>query len=220
MHVKQETRFPDRHAAGRELAAELLALLPPNGDVVVLALPRGGAPVAVPVAQALHAPLDVLIVRKLGVPAQPELAMGAIAGVGDAVEVVRNERVLAQAAVPDRQFDAVLAEETTALYERQRRYRRGPALIVDGRIVVLVDDGLATGSTMRAAIAALRRRNPAAVVVAVPVGAPSTCRSLGREVDGLVCLRQPSGFRAVGQAYDDFSPTSDQEVRDALAGVS
>jgi putative phosphoribosyl transferase len=218
MQLRQDRRFADRSAAGRALAVELRRLFGTRRtDVVVLALPRGGAPVAVPVARSLHAPLDLLLVRKLGVPGQPELAMGAIAGVGGVLEVVRNDRVAAEAGVSAEQFDRVLADQVRELRDRERRYRRGPARPVAGRLVVLVDDGLATGSTMRAAVGALRQGGPAAVVVAVPVGAPSSCRSLAREVDRLICLRQPHDFRAVGQAYGDFSPTSDDEVTDALA---
>jgi putative phosphoribosyl transferase len=218
-------RFPDRAAAGHALAVALgsLADARPGWDrenAVVLGLPRGGVPVAAPVALALDAPLDVLVVRKLGVPDQPELAMGAIAGIEGVVEVIRNERVLRGAAISDEQFALVLAREVLALGERQAQLRPGPPLPITGRSVVLVDDGLATGSTMRAAVAALRRRSPARVLVAVPVGAPTTCDGLRRVVDGLVCLRQPDDFRAVGEAYDDFDQTTDDEVRELLATVA
>jgi putative phosphoribosyl transferase len=216
-------RFPDHAAAGRALAA---ALVSPGGDagpewdpgnVVVLGLPRGGVPVAAPIALALGAPLDILVVRKLGVPDQPELAMGAIAGIEGVIEVIRNERVLRGAAISDEQFALVLAREAIALGEREAQLRPAPPLPVAGHAVVLVDDGLATGSTMRAAVAALRRRSPSRVLVAVPVGAPSTCDGLRVVVDGLVCLRQPHEFRAVGEAYDDFDQTTDDEVRELLA---
>ncbi|HSP37234.1 MAG TPA: phosphoribosyltransferase family protein [Frankiaceae bacterium] len=217
-------RFPDRAAAGQALAA---ALSSPEArrkwdlrDVVVLGLPRGGVPVAAPVALALGAPLDVLVVRKLGVPDQPELAMGAIAGVEGSIEVIRNERVLRRTGISDDGWARVLARETRALGERETRLRIAPPLPVAGRSVVLVDDGLATGSTMRAAVAALRRRSPARVLVAVPIGAPSTCKALDDLVDGLVCLRQPLDFSAVGQAYDDFEQTTDDEVRELLAAAA
>jgi putative phosphoribosyl transferase len=217
---RQTTRFADRTEAGLALAAELVGVLvgggAPLADVVVLALPRGGVPVAAPVADALSAPLDVLVVRKLGLPAQPELAMGAIAGVEDTIEVVRNQRVLEMAAVAPEVFDAVLTREVAELREREQRYRPGRPLTVMGRTVVLVDDGLATGSTMLAAVAALRRRSPAAVVAAVPVGAPATCTGLQQQVDRLVCLLRPDDFWAVGQVYDDFAPTAEDEVRRLL----
>lgn len=209
--------FANRREAGRVLADTLASALPNGADVVVLALPRGGVPVAAPVATALNAPLDVLVVRKLGVPGQPELAMGAIAGVAGSVEVVRNERVLTSVGVSDADFEAVLAAETRELEEREARLRSTVPVEVAGRTVVLVDDGLATGSTMRAAVAAVRRRGPERIVVAVPVGAPSTCAWLAEEVDLLVCPRQPTRFRAVGAAYDDFTQTTDDEVRALLA---
>jgi putative phosphoribosyl transferase len=203
--------FVDRTAAGVALAVALRRHVEPGSGTVVLGLPRGGVPVAAPVAAALLAPLDVLLVRKLGLPDQPELAMGAIAAVAGHRELVTNSTVLA--AVGMQTLVTVLAHETALLEEREQQLRAGPPLDVEGRTVVVVDDGLATGATMRAAIAALRHRHPARVVVAVPVGSPATCRVLRREVDQLFCLSEPSQFRAVGEAYVDFSPTTDDEVR-------
>jgi putative phosphoribosyl transferase len=211
-------RFADRRDAGRALGAELagrdeLA----HGAPVVLGLPRGGVVVAAEVATALGAPLDVLVVRKLGLPWQPELAMGAIAAVGDAVETVRTEKVIERAGVEQHTFDEVRGEELAELRRREAAYRgdRLPVPIT-GRPVVVVDDGLATGATMRAAVRALRGQRPARITVAVPVGSAATCADLAALVDDVVCLRTPSGFRAVGQAYADFAPTSDDEVRAAL----
>jgi predicted phosphoribosyltransferase len=212
-------RFADRVDAGHRLAERLTHLA--GQDVVVLGLPRGGVPVAAEVAAALRAPLDVLVVRKLGLPWQPELAMGAIAGVGGALEEVRNELVIRRAGVGDDVLDAVRAREVPELRRREQAYRGDrPALEVRGRTVVVVDDGLATGSTMRAAVAAVREQSPAAVVVAVPVGSPDTCARLDREVDEVVCLDMPRTFLAVGQAYDDFRATSDDEVRAALSAAA
>ena len=212
-------RFADRRDAGRALAEALRPHLGESaGPVLVLGLPRGGVVVAAEVAAALGAPLDVLVVRKLGLPWQPELAMGAIAAVGDVVETVRTEPVLAAARVGQEAFDEVRAEELDELRRREVAYRGNrPAVPVRGRSVVLVDDGLATGSTMRAAVAAVRRQEPVRIVVAVPVGSPATCASLAAEVDDVVCISTPSNFRAVGQAYANFAPTSDDEVREALA---
>jgi predicted phosphoribosyltransferase len=214
--------FTDRAAAGQALATVLGSWVEGQAaldltDVVVLGLPRGGVPVAAPIALALGAPLDVLVVRKLGVPDQPELAMGAVAGVEGDVEVIRNERVLRGAGISDEQFALVLVRETRVLADREAALRIAPPLPVTGRTVLLVDDGLATGSTMRAAVAALRRRSPSRVVVLVPVGAPSTCEGLRSVVDELLCLWQPQHFHAVGEAYDDFAQTSDGEVRELLA---
>jgi putative phosphoribosyl transferase len=212
-------RFADRREAGRALGRRLIGTLQEAGaDIVVLGLPRGGVIVAAEVATALAAPLDVLVVRKLGLPWQPELAMGAIAAVGDAVETVRTEAVLVAARVGDGTFAAVRDRELVELRRREQAYRGDRAPVpLTGRVVVLVDDGLATGSTMRAAVVAVRRGEPARVVVAVPVGSPSACAALAPDVDDLVCLVAPRSFHAVGQAYADFTATSDAEVRAALA---
>jgi putative phosphoribosyl transferase len=173
--------------------------------------------VAAGVAAALGAPVDVLLVRKLSLPGHPELAMGAIAAVGDALETVRNEAVLTRAPVDDDTFAAVRARELTELRRREAAYRGDrPPVRLAGRTVVLVDDGLATGSTMRAAVAAARRQEPARLVVAVPVGSQRMCTELRRTVPEVLCLWGPPGFSAVGQGYVDFAPTSDDEVRAAL----
>jgi putative phosphoribosyl transferase len=205
--------FRDRTEAGRALAAKLMEYAD-RPDVLVLGLPRGGVPVAFEVARALHAPLDVFLVRKLGLPGHPELAMGAIATGG--VRVI-NEEVVRGLAILNDVIDAVAAEEREELERRERAYRGDrPAPRVPGKTVILIDDGLATGSTMRAAVAALRRQEPARIVVAVPVGAPQTCAELQGEADETVCTWTPEPFYAVGRWYDDFSPTSDQEVHDLL----
>ncbi len=205
--------YPDRAAAGRALAEELGEV---EGSVLVLGLARGGVPVAAPVADALDADLDVLIVRKLGLPGQPELAMGAVAGVGDSLHMVRNEHVVR--GVDDRTLEQVRAREVLELRRRERAYRGDrPAIDVHDRVVILVDDGLATGSTMRAAVEAVRRLGPARVIVAVPVGGMESCRLLSRVADQVVCAWIPRYFNAVGQAYRDFSAVSDDEVRHVLA---
>jgi|tagenome__1003787_1003787.scaffolds.fasta_scaffold20944094_2 putative phosphoribosyl transferase len=215
----QAPRYDDRRHAGRVLAGllaehPLLAAGPPP---TVLGLPRGGVVVAAPVADALDCPLDAVVVRKLGVPGRPELAMGAVAAVAGRLEVVWNPVVLTGIKVPDADLDAVLRREVAELRRRDEAYRGGrPPPVLEGAVAVLVDDGLATGATMRAALAAVRRQDPAGVIIAVPVGAPETCRTLAREVDALVCPSTPRPFRAVGQSYADFSPTSDAEVQEAL----
>ncbi|MBU5421531.1 phosphoribosyltransferase [Cellulomonas hominis] len=208
--------FSDRAQAGAALA-DRLAARAEDPAAVVLALPRGGVPVAVPVAARLHAPLDVLVVRKLGVPVQPELAMGALAGIAGDVVTVLHERVLRAARIPQSVLESVRAAELAELHRRERAYRRDlPALEVAGRTAVVVDDGAATGSTVRAAIAALRRRGVARVVVALPVCPPDTAAALAREADELVCLRVPARFEAVGLEYASFAPPSDAEVRSLL----
>jgi predicted phosphoribosyltransferase len=207
-------QFKDRYHAGRELAGRL-AHHAGRDDVVVLALPRGGVPVGYEVALALGAPLDVFLVRKLGVPGHRELAMGAIASNG--VRVL-NERVVASFGIPEEVIEEVEAEERLELERREREYRSGaPALDVCGKTVILVDDGLATGSTMRAAVAALERLAPARTVVAAPVGAADACAALEYAVDELVCPIEPEPFYGVGMWYEDFSQTTDEEVRELLA---
>jgi predicted phosphoribosyltransferase len=205
--------FGNRHEAGVALA-ELLQGYARRNDVVVLALPRGGVPVAYEVANALHVPLDVFSVRKLGVPGHPELAMGAIASGG--VQVL-NEDVLAWYRPSADTVDAVARVEMRELDRRERVYREGrPLVLVEGRTVILVDDGLATGSTMRAAVQAVRQLRAAHVVVAAPVGAPDTCEALQRVADDVVCVLTPDRFVAVGAWYRDFSETTDDEVRRLL----
>jgi predicted phosphoribosyltransferase len=205
--------YADRYEAGR-LLADRLHVYRDRRDVIVLALPRGGVPVGHEVAAALGAPLDVLVVRKLGTPQQPELAMGAIASGG--VRVL-NPEVVAWCGVSAGDIDAVDRRERIELERREVLYREGRApLDVEGRVVIVVDDGLATGSTMRAAVQCLRQRGPARIVVAVPVAAAETCRNLAREADEVVCARMPTPFEAVGLWYRDFSQTSDEEVRTLL----
>jgi predicted phosphoribosyltransferase/dienelactone hydrolase len=206
--------FRDRRDAGRRLG-ERLGRFAGRPGVLVLGLPRGGVPVAREVARALGAPLDVFVVRKLGVPGQEELAMGAIASGG--VRVL-NREVVDALGVTDEDIGRATREEAAELYRREALYRAGrPPRDVRGQTVILVDDGLATGSTMRAALAALRRRTPAAIVVAVPVGAAAACAEFDRLADACVCLATPEPFRAVGLWYEDFSQTADAEVREALA---
>jgi predicted phosphoribosyltransferase len=205
--------FHDRRAAGRLLAAKL-ASYAARPDVVVLALPRGGVPVGYEVAGALGAPLDVFVVRKLGLPGHEELAMGAVATPG--VRVL-NEVIVRALGVPDHVIEAVAAREREELTRRERAYRGDqPPLDVRGRTVILVDDGLATGATMQAAIQALRQRQPARIVVAVPTAARETCEALRRKVDDVICAITPDPFHAVGLWYEDFSETSDNEVRALL----
>jgi len=207
-------RYADRRTAGRALAAAL-APYAHRTDVVVLALPRGGVPVAFEVARALDAPLDVFVVRKLGAPGHPELAMGAIASGG--VRVL-NDHVVAWYRPSAGEIERVTAFERDELARRERAYRgdRQP-IPITGRIAILVDDGLATGASMRAAVQAAHSLAPARVIVAVPVGAPDSCRAIADVAEEVVCLMQPDSFDAVGLWYDDFSQTSDEEVRTLLA---
>jgi predicted phosphoribosyltransferase len=208
------TRFRDRVDAGRVLARELEDYKG-RPDVLVLALPRGGVPVAFEVARELGVPLDVFVVRKLGMPGHEEYAIGAIATGG--VRII-NEEAISTFGVTDAEIEAVTAEERLELERRERRYRDGRAAPdIAGKTVILVDDGLATGSTMRAAVEALRQEEPARVVVAVPTAAPETCQEIAALVDDMVCAMTPEPFYAVGLWYDDFGQTTDEEVHDLLA---
>jgi len=210
-------RFRDRIEAGQLLGRELAARFRAVDDAIVLALPRGGVPVGSEVAKVLGAPLDVFIVRKLGVPGHEELAMGAIASGG--VRVL-NRDVLDYARITQQQLDAVAAREERELLRREAEYRGNrPPLDVRGRTVIIVDDGLATGSTMRAAVQALRAMEPKRVIVAVPVGAEQTCEEFRDLVDEMVCLRTPEPFEAVGLWYDDFTQTTDAEVHALLSQI-
>ena len=207
-----EGAFPDRAEAGRVLGLKL-SKYAGRDDVIVLGLPRGGVPVAYEVAQALRVPLDVFIVRKLGVPGFEELAVGAIASGG--VRVL-NEDVARALPNADEIIEAVTAKETAELQRREQSYRDGrPAPELRDKTIILVDDGLATGATMRAAVKALRQRGASKIIVAVPVGPPDTCREF--EADEVICASAPEFFQAVGQYYEDFSQTSDDEVRELLA---
>jgi predicted phosphoribosyltransferase len=207
-------RFQNRRHAGRVLATALSGYAG-RGDVTVLALPRGGVPVGFEIAVALGAPLDVFAVRKLGVPGQEELAMGALASGG---VMVVDQSVVRALGISQGTLDTVAAVEREELARRERTYRGGyPPLEVTDRLVVLADDGLATGTTMRAAIAGMRQLRPRELVVAVPVATPSVCDELAGWVDHMVCAATPEHLYAVGLWYADFSQTSDQEVRDLLA---
>ena len=209
--------FKDRHEAGVALA-DLLQGYARRNDVVVLALPRGGVPVGYEVAAALHVPLDVFSVRKLGVPGHPELAMGAIASGG--VQVL-NDEVMAWYRPSADALEAVARVEMRELDRREQLYREGrPLVLVEGRTVILVDDGLATGSTMRAAVQAVRQLHARQVVVAAPVGAPDTCQAMHRVADDVVCVLTPDRFTAVGAWYVDFSETNDDEVRRLLQNAA
>jgi predicted phosphoribosyltransferase len=206
--------FRDRHDAGRVLAQKLEKYAD-RPDVLVLALPRGGVPVAYQVARALHAPLDVFVVRKLGVPGYEELAMGAVATGG--VRVL-NDQVVRGLGIPDQVIDMVAARELRELARRERLYRGDrPAPDVSGRTVILVDDGLATGATMFAATEALRKQNPARIAVAVPTASPDTCEEMKKKADEVVSAITPEPFFAVGRWYQDFSQTTDDEVTSLLS---
>jgi putative phosphoribosyl transferase len=210
----QARQFHDRVEAGDLLGRELARRFGGTANRIVLALPRGGVPVGAGVAKALGAPLDVFIVRKLGVPGHEELAMGAIASGG--VRVL-NQDVLRYIPVPEQAIDAVAAREQQELVRRERSYRGSRAPVdVHDKTAIVVDDGLATGSTMRAAVAALRKMEPKAIVVAVPVAAPQTVDEFRKEGIDIVCLRQPDPFEAVGLWYEDFSQTTDEEVQELL----
>jgi putative phosphoribosyl transferase len=211
--MDERQRFRDRGEAG-QLLARRLSIYKGRSDVMVLALPRGGVPVAFEIARELKAPLDVLVVRKLGVPWHPELAMGAIAGEG--FEVLNGD-VVTGYNIPPPVIRAVAEREAQEMKRRVQQYRgERPFPSLTGLTVVVVDDGLATGSTMRVAAKAIRHESPRVIVVAVPVAAARTCRELRNEVDEVICLRTPLDFSAVGLWYEDFSQTSDEEVRRLL----
>jgi predicted phosphoribosyltransferase len=206
-------RFRNRTDAGRQLATKLAAYAN-RPDVLVLALPRGGVPVGFEVARALGAPLDIFLVRKLGVPGYEELAMGAVATGG--VRVL-NDEIVRGLGISEHEIDAAAARELQELAQRERLYRgdRPPPSIAD-RTIILVDDGLATGATMRAAIQAVRQQGPRRIAVAVPTSSPDTCKVLEAEADEVICAMTPEPFFAVGHWYDDFTQTTDDEVRDLL----
>jgi len=210
-------RFRDRHDAGRRLA-ETLREYAKAPDVLVLALPRGGVPVAYEVARALGAPLDVFLARKLGLPGHEELAMGAVASGG--VQVL-NDEIVHGLNIPDHVIEAVAARERQELSRREQLYRHGePAPDLSGRVVILVDDGLATGASMRAAVLALKQQQAGSIIVAVPTASPDICEALKADADEVISVITPEPFLAVGHWYDDFTQTTDEEVRDLLARSS
>jgi putative phosphoribosyl transferase len=209
-------KFADRRAAGRRLAAALAS----RADLgpVVVGLPRGGVPVAAQVARSLHAPLDVIVVRKLGVPFQPELGMGAVGELGARV---LDDQVVRRAHVSERELAEVERRERAEVERRARRFRGGRPLVpLDGRVVIVVDDGIATGSTAKAACQVVRARGASRVVLAVPVAPSDGEARIGDDADEYVCLETPNDFHAVGQFYDDFTPTTDDEVVACLAAAS
>ena len=208
--------FHDRTDAGRVLAADLAAYAG-RSDIIVLGLPRGGVPVAYEVARALGAPLDVFLVRKLGLPGQEEFAMGAIASGG--IRLI-NEQVVEAYGISDAEIEAISAAEQRELERRERSYRDGrPLTELEGRTVILIDDGLATGFTMRAAVLAIRLEDPARIVVAVPVAAAETCDEFREIVDDIVCSETPEPFQAVGIWYEDFAQTTDAQVHELLSAA-
>jgi putative phosphoribosyl transferase len=207
--------FADRRDAGRQLAHALRRYK--SESVVVLALPRGGVPVAAEVAEALSAPLDLILVRKIGVPFQPELAMGAVVD-GAAPLIVRNEDVIAMTRVGEAEFNTICEQELAEIERRRKRYLGDRERVdVAGRVVIVVDDGIATGATTRAALRATRARKPKTLVLAVPVAPTDSLAAMKEEADAVVCLEDHESFGAIGYYYDDFRQTSDQEVIDILA---
>jgi len=211
-------RFSDRSEAGRALAARLAEMK--IADPVIFALPRGGVPVAAEVARALNAPLDLLLVRKIGVPWQPELALAAVVD-GDDPQVVIDEEVQEQSGVSRTYIDGEAKEQLREIERRRAVYLQGRSPVaVENRTAIVVDDGIATGTTVRAALKALRRRKPARLILAVPVAPPETIDALAADVDQIVCLEQPSPFYAIGLYYIDFHQVSDEEVMAALAAAT
>jgi len=209
-----DKRFINRSDAGKRLATRL-STYPDLTGAIVLALPRGGVPVAYEMAICLHLPLDVWIVRKLGVPHHRELAMGAIASSG---ERVMNWEVVKWSNISTEMIEQVVREETAELERRDHLYRAGkPLPTLTRKTVILVDDGIATGATMQAAIASVRQQYPKQIIVAVPIASPDICRKIQTEVDQIICLHQPQSLGSIGRWYEDFEQTSDQEVRDYLA---
>jgi len=214
---EMDFRFRNRAEAGRLLAHKLEQYRNMPG-LLVLGLPRGGVPVAYAVAIALNAPLDILLVRKLGVPGQDELAMGAIASNGI---LILNNSVIQRLGIPESVVEAVSKRETKELHRREQDYRGvRPPVDIPGKTVIVIDDGLATGSTMKAAIAALRRQNPAKIIAAVPTASPETCEELKSAADEIVCAIMPEPFYAVGFSYEDFEQTTDAEVRELIQQAS
>lgn len=211
MSVSQpSTRYTDRSEAGKSLAAELTGLITQNEDIIVYGLPRGGLPVAYEVAKALEAPLDVIVVRKLGVPGQPELAMGAVAS-GDVT--ILDERLVEMVGVSDRNLEEIAERQRAEVRDREQRFRGDVASPdPEGATAVVVDDGMATGSTMRASVQALRKRSPERIIVAVPVGSREACADIEDVADEVVCLSTPEPFAAVGVWYDDFRQVQDEDV--------
>lgn len=208
--------YADRRNAGRVLARRLSEYADRRG-VVVLGLPRGGVPIAYEIAARLRVPLDVLVVRKLGAPGQEELAVGAIASGG---VLVLNDEIVASIGLEPEEIEAIVERETIELERRERLYRGArPPLDVNGRTIIVADDGLATGATMSAAIQALRTQAVSAIIVAVPIGAPETCAEIAKQADAILCAHVPRRLLAIGNWYDDFSATSDDEVRTLLAAA-
>ena len=215
MLMEADVLFADRKDAGRKLAAALANFR--GQDCLVLALPRGGVPVAAEVALALHAPLDILLVRKIGAPHQPEFAIGAVID-GGAPVIVRNPELIRLSGTTEKQFEMICSQQLNEIERRRNLYLRGyrPMSPTD-RVAIIIDDGIATGATMRAALQATRMRHPKKLVLATPVAAPDTLESLRGEVDEVVCLESPENFGAVGRFYADFEQTTDEEVVATLA---
>ena len=215
MLMEANVLFADRKDAGRKLAAALASFK--GQDCLVLALPRGGVPVAAEVALALHAPLDILLVRKIGAPHQPEFAIGAVIG-GGAPVIVRNPELIRLSGTTEKQFEMICSQQLNEIERRRNLYLRGRLpMNPKDRVTIIIDDGIATGATMRAALYATRMRHPKKLVLATPVAAADTLESLGGEVDEVVCLGSPEDFGAVGRFYADFEQTTDEEVVATLA---